>query len=75
MSTPGLTAVASFVLRSLRDHPERSLPDAIAAEAAPEDRYDEESIHGALRELQQRGLAEEVPGSGWRLTDAATASG
>jgi hypothetical protein len=33
LSTPGLSAPATFVLRSLRDHPDLRLPEAIAAEA------------------------------------------
>lgn len=71
MSTPGLSAVAAFVLRSLRDHPELRLPEAIAAGPAADGTFDVQSIEDGLAELQERGLAEDEPGRGWRLTDAA----
>jgi hypothetical protein len=68
MSTPGLSAVAAFVLRSLRDYPELRVPEAIAREA---ESYDLQAVREGLAELEARGLAEEGPGRGWRLTDTA----
>ena len=63
--------MAAFVLRSLRDHPDLRLPEAIAAEAASEPGIDVEAVRDALAELEARGLAEEEPGRGWKLTGAA----
>jgi hypothetical protein len=74
MSTPGLSAVAAFVFRSLRDHPHLRLPEAIAAGPASDGTYDVPSIRSALAELKERGLAEEHSGGRWRLTDAALSS-
>jgi hypothetical protein len=68
VSTPGLSAVAAFVLRSLQDHPELRFPEAIAREA---ESYDAQAISDALAELERLGLAEEEPGRGWRATGAA----
>lgn len=68
MSTPGLSAVAAFVLRSLHDHPELRFPEAIAREA---ESFDAEAVREGLAELERRGLAEEEPGRGWRATGAA----
>jgi hypothetical protein len=74
MSTPGLSAVAAFVFRSLQDHPELGLPDAIAAGPASDGTYDVASVQNALAELEERGLAEQDSGGRWRLTDAALSS-
>jgi hypothetical protein len=71
MSTPGLSAVAAFVLRSLRDHPDLRLPDAIAAGPASDGTADARAVEEALAELEARGLAERDPRGGWRITDAA----
>jgi hypothetical protein len=71
MSTPGLSAVASWVLRSLHDHPHLRLPDAIAAGPASDGTYDAAAVQDGLDELKSRGLAEEEPGRGWKLTDPA----
>jgi hypothetical protein len=67
MSTPGLSAVAAWVFRSLRDHPELSLPDAIAAGPASDGVADEQAVRAALAELEDRGLAEQGPDGHWRL--------
>jgi hypothetical protein len=76
MSTVGLSPVAAFVLRSLHDHPDLRLPEAIVAEAEArgmdsERSLDVQAVRDGLAELESRGLAEEEPGRGWRLTDAA----
>jgi hypothetical protein len=76
MSTTGLSPVAAFVLRSLRDHPERRLPEAIAAEATAaagdwKEPPDAQAIEDGLAELESRGLAEKDPENAWRLTDDA----
>lgn len=71
MSTPGLSAPAAFVLRSLRDHPDLRLPEAIAAEAE----MDVEAVNNGLAELRERGLAEEDGSLGWRLTESARSAG
>jgi hypothetical protein len=76
MSTIGLTPVAAFVLRSLHDHPDLRLPDAIVAEAVAsgtdlDGSLDVQAVEDGLAELASKGLAEEEPGRGWRLTDAA----
>jgi hypothetical protein len=75
MSTIGLSPVAAFVLRSLHDHPDLRLPDAIAAEAQAsgadaDGSLNVEAVHDGLTELASKGLAEEEPGRGWRITDA-----
>jgi hypothetical protein len=70
MSTPGLSAVAAYVFRSLRDNPDLRFADAIAAGPAPGgEEYDAEAVDQGLAELRGRGLAEEQEGRGWRLTD------
>jgi hypothetical protein len=72
MSTIGLSPVAAFVLRSLHDHPELRLPEAIVAEAEDSPRpLDVEDVNNGLAELESKGLAEEEQGRGWRLTDGA----
>jgi hypothetical protein len=76
MSTVGLSPVAAFVLRSLHDHPDLRLPEAIVAEAEAsrvdsERSLDVQAVRDGLAELESRGLAEEEPGRGWRLTEAA----
>ncbi|MEA2330251.1 MAG: hypothetical protein QOH58_389 [Thermoleophilaceae bacterium] len=71
MSTPGLSAVAGYVFRSLRDHPDLSLPEAIATGPAVDGRADVASVEQALTELEGKGLAERGPDRGWRLTEAA----
>jgi predicted transcriptional regulator len=65
LSTPGLSAPATFVLRSLRNHPDLRLPEAIAAEAE----MDVQAATTGVAELRERGLAEEDGSLGWRLTD------
>jgi hypothetical protein len=75
MSTVGLTPVAAFVLRSLRDHPDLRLPEAIVAEAEAsgvdsKGSLDVQAVRDGLAELASRGLAEEGPGGGWRLAEA-----
>jgi hypothetical protein len=70
MSTPGLSAVAAFVFRSLRDHPELRMPEAIAAGPESDGTIDVQAVKEALAELEARGLVEEEPGRGWRLTEA-----
>ncbi|MEA2361244.1 MAG: hypothetical protein QOD71_389 [Thermoleophilaceae bacterium] len=74
MSTPGLSAVASFVFRSLHDHPHLRLPEAIAAGPASDGTYDVASVQNGLDELKERGLAEQGSGGRWHLTDAALSS-
>jgi hypothetical protein len=74
MSTPGLSAVASFVFRSLHDHPDLRLPDAIAAGPESDGTYDVTAIRQGLDELDERGLAERDSDGRWRLTDAALSS-
>jgi hypothetical protein len=74
MSTPGLSAVASYVFRSLRDHPELRLPDAIAAGPAVDGAISADQVRDGLTELQGRGMAEDEPGAGWRLTEPARAT-
>jgi hypothetical protein len=73
MSTPGLSAVASYVFRSLRDHPELRLPEAIAAGPAVDGAISVDQVREGLRELESQGLAREEPRQGWQLTDAAPA--
>jgi hypothetical protein len=73
MSTPGLSAVAAYVFRSLRDHPDLRFADAIAAGPAVGN-YDAQAVGDALEELRGRGLAEEEPGRGWRLREPAPAA-
>ncbi|MEA2444953.1 MAG: hypothetical protein QOJ12_2245 [Thermoleophilales bacterium] len=73
MSTPGLSAVAAYVFRSLRDHPELRLPAAIAAGPAVDGAIDEQQVRDGLAELERGGLAREEPGQGWQLTDPAVA--
>jgi hypothetical protein len=74
VSTLGLNPVAGWVLRSLRDHPELRLPEAIAAGPASDGRSDARAVDHALAELKARGLAEDEPGRGWRLTEAGATS-
>ena len=79
MSTVGLSPVAAFVLRSLHDHPDLRLPEAIAEEAAASDSAMQgslgvQAVKDGLAELESRGFAEEEPGRGWRLTDAGRAN-
>jgi len=71
VSTLGLSPAAAYVLRSLRDHPDLRLPEAIAAGPGTEGSFGVQDVRDALAELEARGLAEEEPGRGWRLTDAA----
>ena len=71
MSTLGLSPAAAFVLRSLHDHPELRLPEAIAAGPAAGGSIDVQAVCEALAELKRRGLVEEEDGHGWRLTAAA----
>jgi Mn-dependent DtxR family transcriptional regulator len=52
------------------------LPEAIVAEAEAsrvdsERSLDVQAVRDGLAELESRGLAEEEPGRGWRLTEAA----
>jgi DNA-binding IclR family transcriptional regulator len=66
MSTPGLTAVAAAVLRSLVEHPELRMPDAIAEELEE----DTDTVGDALIELEDHGLAQrDDDDGGWRATD------
>jgi hypothetical protein len=74
MSTPGLSAAASFVFRSLHDHPDLRLPEAIAAGPASDGTYDVASVQDALAELRTKNLAEQDSDGRWRLTDAALSS-
>jgi hypothetical protein len=71
MSTRGLSAVAAWVLRSLRDYPDLRVPEAIAAGPASDGSSDEQAVRVALAELQTRELAEQEPDGGWRLTPEA----
>jgi hypothetical protein len=73
MSTPGLSAVAAYVYRSLQDHPHLRLPDAMAAGPAIDGAIDEQQVRDGLAELESRGLAVDEPGKGWKLTDPAVA--
>ena len=79
MSTVGLSPVAAFVLRSLHDHPDLRLPEAIAEEAAAsgsdlQESLDVRAVKDGLGELESRGFAEEESGGVWRLTDAGRAN-
>jgi hypothetical protein len=74
MSTPGLSAIAAWVFRSLRDHPDLRLPEAIAAGPASDGASDAQAVSDALAELEERGLAQQDADGGWRLTDPAPAS-
>jgi hypothetical protein len=74
VSTVGLSPVAGYVFRSLHDHPDLRLPDAIAAGPVVDGAIDAEAVRDGLGELKSRGLAEEEAGTGWRLTDAALGS-
>jgi hypothetical protein len=74
VSTPGLSSVAAYVLRSLHDHPELRLPEAIAAGPDSDGAFDAEQAREALAELKDRGLAEEEADGGWRLTPAGQAA-
>jgi hypothetical protein len=74
MSTFELTPIAAFVLRSLHDHPDLSLPDAIAAGPDVDARLDQETVSQGLGELERRGLAERDAGGRWRVTDAGRAA-
>jgi hypothetical protein len=65
--------VAAYVFRSLRDHPELRFADAIAAGPVIGGVYDEQAVRDGLEELRERGMAEEEPGQGWRLTQPARA--
>jgi hypothetical protein len=69
MSTLGLSPIAAYVFRSLHDHPDLRLADAIAAGPAVNGGYDAQAVREGLAELESRGMAEEEPGHGWRLTD------
>jgi hypothetical protein len=71
MSTLGLSPPAAYVLRSLRDHPDLRLPEAIAAGPASDAAIDLQAVKDGLAELKAKGLAEYEPDHGWRLTDAA----
>jgi hypothetical protein len=73
MSTPGLSAVAAWVMRSLHDHPHLRFADAIAAGPASDGTYDAQAVQGGLDELRSHGLAEEEGERGWRLTEPARA--
>jgi DNA-binding IclR family transcriptional regulator len=70
VSTVGLTPVAAYVMRSLRDHPGLSTPEAIAAGPEAPAGLSPSDVREALADLQRRGLVGEGPG-GWRLADAA----
>lgn len=74
MSTPGLSAIAAWVFRSLRDHPDLRLPGAIAAGPAS-DGSDVEAVRDARADLEERGLVEQDGAGGWRLTPGAAAAG
>ena len=74
MSTPGLSAVAGYVFRSLRDHPGLRFADAIAAGPVVGGAYDAEAVSRGLEELRSRGLVEEEPGRGWRLSETTVTS-
>ena len=63
--------MAAWVFRSLKDHPDLRFPAAIAAGPASDRQADVSAIGDALDELKARGLVEEEPGRGWKLTDAA----
>jgi hypothetical protein len=69
MSTPGLSAVAAYVFRSLHDHPDLRLPEAIAAGPAVDGALDARQVSDGLAELESLGMAENEPGGGWRLTE------
>jgi hypothetical protein len=71
MSTIGLSPPAAYVLRSLHDHPALRLPDAIAAGPDSDGTFDARAVQDGLDELQARGLAEDEPGRGWRVTPGA----
>lgn len=66
--------MAAWVFRSLRDHPELRLPDAIAAGPASNGTFGVQEVRDGLAELESRGYAEEEPGRGWRLTPEGVAS-
>jgi hypothetical protein len=74
MSTPALSTVAAFTLRSLLEHPDLRAADAIAAGPRADPDLDADAVADGLTELRERGLAEEEPGQGWRATDAGRAA-
>jgi hypothetical protein len=69
VSTLGLSPIAAYVFRSLHDHPDLRMADAIAAGPAVDGAYDSQAVSEGLAELESRGMAEDEPGRGWRLTD------
>jgi hypothetical protein len=63
-------------MRSLYDHPDLRFPEAIVAETEASglhsgESFDLQAVKDGLTELESKGLAEEEPGRGWRLTTAA----
>ena len=71
MSTVALTPPAAWVLRSLLEHPELRTVDAIVSGPAAPEGADAQQVTDGLAELEQRGLAVEESGRGWRATEAA----
>jgi hypothetical protein len=74
MSTVGMSSPAAWVLRSLLEHPERRTIEDIVTGPVASEGADAREVTDGLSELQQRGLAVEEPGVGWRATDAAHAT-
>jgi hypothetical protein len=75
MSAVGMSSPAAWVLRSLLEHPHLRTIDAIVAGPAAPERAEAQQVADGLQELKDRGLAVEEPGVGWRVTDAAHATG
>jgi hypothetical protein len=67
--THSLSAAASFVLRSLMEHPERGTPEEIADAS-----IDAGSARDGLRELAGRGLADQAADGRWHITDSGRAA-
>jgi hypothetical protein len=65
-----LSEHAAFALRSLRDAPQYTTPDAIATGLFSVWQIGPPEVQEGLTELQGRGLAREYEPGQWELTDA-----
>ena len=67
--TYSLSAAAAYVLRSLIEHPERGAPGEIA-----DDTIAIGAARDGLRELADRGFAEQAVDGRWHVTDSGRAA-